>query len=452
MLYFVFRFGLLIPVRHSLVKIWYVKALIRNRRSHQGTNQDKMVKHRMRKKIVVVISIILISITMAGCWDIKYLDELAIVIAMGMDEGKGQEIEVTIQIVNPAQVSRGASKGGGGGGGKGISTTYSETGKSVSEAIQKISNKSARRLYFSHNQVLVIGEDLANQGIGRLFDFIERDPEVRTDFYCVIAKGAKASDVLHIATPVEKIPGLNIRESINNVQKHSGTSYGVRIRDIIESIDSQKKEIAAGSIEIVGDKKEGESSQNAEQINPSTTLNLSGMAVFKDAVLIDFFTPQESKGLAWIHNKIKNTFINIPCKKEGIMTIEVIHTSTTKKVKFQKGQPSIVIHTEQEANIGEMNCTDMDLSNQRIYEQLEKETEDQIKQEILGTVKRAQKLKTDIFGFSDAVYKANPSYWKKNSKNWDAVFAEIPVQIEVKTVVRREGLTNKSYLEKVDKQ
>jgi spore germination protein KC len=409
-----------------------------------------MENDRMRKNIYIFLLIIMLSITLGGCWDVKYLDELSIVIAMGMDKGKEQEIQVTVQVVNPNEVPIGGGKGGGGG--QSAVTTYSETGKTVFEAIRKIANKTSRRLYFSQNQLLVFGEDLARTGVNQLFEFIERDPEVRIDFYVVVAKDAKASDVLKITTPIEKIPGTKIKESVDNTRKTLGTSYNVTVKDIIESIGSKKKQIVAGSIGILGDINQGDGNQNVEKIDPSAILKLNGMAVFKDEKLVDFFDPKESRGFSWTQDKIKNTVINVPCKKEGNIAIEVIHSSTSMKAKFQQGQPSIVIHINQEANIGESLCPDMDLSDKETFTQLQKGTEEQIKKEILDAVKKAHKLKTDIFGFADAVYKASPTYWKKNMNNWNDLFSRIPVQIKVDTEIRREGKRNKSYSRQVNRE
>jgi spore germination protein KC len=407
------------------------------------------VIHRMRKTMVTFIVIMLFSLTLLGCWDIKYLDNLSIVVAIGMDTSEDQEVKVTVQVMKPSEISMGAGKGGGSG--KSSVTTFSGTGQTVFEAEREISNITSRKLYFSHNQVLVIGEEFARKGIDQLFDFIERDPEIRTDFYVLIAKGATASDILKIITPIEKVPGKKIHNSIDNAEKYVGTSYSVTMKDIIENISSQKKEIMAGSIEIVGDKKIGDSKQNADNIQPLSILKLNGMAVFKDEKLVSFFSLKDSRGIAWIKGKVKDTVINIPCEKEKkVAAIEVIHSSTKIKAKFQQDQPSIVIRVKQEANIGEVLCPDLDLSDQKTIDKLENGTEEQIKKEILSAVKKAQHLKTDIFSFADVVYKANPAYWKKNKQNWDDIFNKVPVQVEVDTQIRREGARNKPYYKKVE--
>jgi spore germination protein KC len=409
-------------------------------------NREMMRLEGLRIKCAVLTLAMLLAFPLTGCWDIKYLDELSIINAIGMDASEDGQLQVTVQVVNPTEVSRGGGKGGGGGASP--VTTFSEKGKLVSEAIRKISNKTSRRLYFSHNQILVIGEELARKGIGNLFEYIERDPEIRTDFYVLIAKGAKASDVMKIATPVEKIPGTELHDSIENVERSLGTSYGVSIEDIIEDISSEKIEIATGSVEIAGDEEGGYSKKNVENIQPKANLKLNGIAVFKDNKLIDFFNLKQSRGAALVLDKIANTIINIPCSKQGNIAVEVIHSTTTVKAEFHGGRPSILIKIKQEANIDEAICPAVDISDKNTFFWLERQTNRQLRKELHEAINHAQLLKSDIFGFANTVYKANPGYWKANKTNWEYIFSKLPIRIDIHTEIRREGTRNKSYFEK----
>lgn len=169
------------------------------------------------------------------------------------------------------------------------------------------------------------------------------------------------------------------------------------------------------------------------------------MAVFKDEKLIHYFEPQESRGNTWIQDKINNTVINVPCEQAGKVTVEIMHSQTNVKAKVTEGKPSIKIRVEQEANIGENFCENMDVSSKEAFTEITKKTNDQTKLEILAAIHKAQKWKTDIFGFADYTYKADPGYWKQNKNNWEDIFAEIPVEIEIHTNIKREGIRNKSY-------
>lgn len=139
-----------------------------------------MNKNRLR--IIIMLLLLLFTMLLGGCWDIKYLDELSIVIAIGLDKAEGDDIAVTVQIVNSSEMTSGGNKSSG----SGASSTviYKETGKTILEATRKIINKNSRKLYFAHNQVLIIGEELARKGVRPLFEYIDRSPELRTDFFC----------------------------------------------------------------------------------------------------------------------------------------------------------------------------------------------------------------------------------------------------------------------------
>jgi spore germination protein KC len=400
-----------------------------------------MNKHRLR--INMMILLLLLTMLLGGCWDIKYLDELSIVIAIGLDKAEGEDIAVTVQIVNSSEMTSGGNKSSGSGASSTV--TYRETGQTILEATRKIINKNSRKLYFAHNQVLIIGEELARKGVRPLFEYIDRSPELRTDFFLLIARDAKAEDVLSINTPIAKIPGIKINQNVRNVEKSLGISYKVNIRDVIEMMGTGKKEIVAGSIEIIGDKSKGNSKESVSKIKIDTYLKLRGMAVFKDEKLIHFFEPLESRGNTWIQDKINNTVINVPCEQADTVTVEIMHSKTNVKAKVKEGKPSIKIRVEQEANIGENFCENMDVSSKEAFTEITKKTNDQTKLEILAAIHKAQKWKTDIFGFADYTYKADPGYWKQNKNNWEDIFAEIPVEIEVHTNIKREGIRNKSY-------
>ncbi|MGG1550200.1 Ger(x)C family spore germination C-terminal domain-containing protein [Paenibacillus ferrarius] len=37
---------------------------------------------------------------------------------------------------------------------------------------------------------------------------------------------------------------------------------------------------------------------------------------------------------------------------------------------------------------------------------------------IESVIQKVRKYKVDIFGFGDAIYRANPKYWSKHHQNW----------------------------------
>ena len=69
-----------------------------------------------------------------------------------------------------------------------------------------------------------------------------------------------------------------------------------------------------------------------------------------------------------------------------------------------------------------------------------------IKNDIKSSINKAQKLQTDIFGFGNAFYRLKYDVWKEMEESWPQIFATLPVDIEVKAVVKRMGMINKNLV------
>lgn len=157
--------------------------------------------------------LIILNFILTGCWDKRELNELAITLALGIDKVEGEdEYEVTAQVVVPSAVSMKDGTGGT------AVTLFTENGETVYEALRRMTKVSPRKIYPGHLQMLIIGEELAKEGIGESLDLLARDWELRPDFYVVVAKDVTAREILNVTTDLESIPaskmfaGLKVSE------------------------------------------------------------------------------------------------------------------------------------------------------------------------------------------------------------------------------------------------
>jgi spore germination protein KC len=125
---------------------------------------------------------------LSGCWSSRELNELAITVAVGIDKAE-DGIIVTVQLINSGDIQAKTPTNGP------SVTTFSIKASSVMEGLRKITTKSPRKIYLSHLRMLVISESMAEDGIAEVLDFFARDHEVRTDYFVVVAKNTKASNV-----------------------------------------------------------------------------------------------------------------------------------------------------------------------------------------------------------------------------------------------------------------
>jgi len=152
-----------------------------------------------------ILLFILVICLLSGCWGRTEVNNIAIVSATGLDLTENDLIRVTLLLAVPRLV--GTSSGNGGGESK-LETTagwvVSEQGKTVTEAYNKLQGKLPRKIFFSHNRVIVIGEKLAEKGTFPIFDFFIRNRQAQLKSFILFTK-AEAEDVLNFKPKFEKL-------------------------------------------------------------------------------------------------------------------------------------------------------------------------------------------------------------------------------------------------------
>ncbi|WP_020433943.1 Ger(x)C family spore germination protein, partial [Paenibacillus riograndensis] len=330
---------------------------------------------------------------------------------------------------------------------------YTSEADTVFEAVRKITTLSPRKIYFPHLRICVISESMAMEGIAKPLDFLSRDHEFRSDFYLVITKGASAEDTLKIMTPLDPIPADQLFSSLESSKKNWSPSTTVTLDQLMADLISEGKQPILTGLQIVGDQNSGDTKKNVEKISPPTRLQFSGIAVFKKDRLIGWLNEIESKGYNFILDKVQSSVGFVDCPKGGKVAMEMIRNHTSMKGNVYRGEPRININLQIEANVGEVECSDLDLTKVSTIYDLQKRGEEKIAGVMESAIRKAQKsYKADIFGFGEAIHRSNPKAWKSLKQNWDdEYFPELQVNIKVDFKIRRLGTNGSSFLNEIKK-
>ncbi|MGE7624948.1 Ger(x)C family spore germination protein [Viridibacillus sp. NPDC096237] len=394
------------------------------------------------KRITIIIFLLSFTLLLNGCWSKRELNELAIVVALGIDK-IDDEFEVSMQIVNPGEISSKQTSGK-----RSPVVTYHAKGKSVFEALRRMTTLTPRKPYMSHLQMLVIGKELAADGIIQSLDLLARDHEIRNDFYIVVADQSTANEVLNVLTPIEKVPANKMKNSNEGSQKSWATTSTIQLDKLINNLISDGKSTVLSTIEIVGDTKLGIDQTNVERIKTPVLLEYTGLSVFKEDKLVGKLNEEESQGYNYLKDELKSTIEIMSCPKGGNLSTEIIKSKTKVKGKIINGSPSIDVTINVDQNIGEVEC-DIDLSKIKTIHMINKSTSKLIKEKIKKTLDSIQKkYRADVVGFGDAIHRADPKEWKKIKGNWESLFPELKVNVKVKVNTRGLGTVQNSLLYK----
>ncbi|MFC4078402.1 Ger(x)C family spore germination protein [Salinithrix halophila] len=381
----------------------------------------------------------LLLLTATGCWDRRELNTLGIAIGIGIDK-VGTRYRVTAQIVSPEAVTGQRAQIGP------LATTYQAMGDTVFEALRKITTKSPRKIYVAHIRVLILSETLAKEGIRNVLDFFFRDPEVRPDFYVLIAKKNSARDLLSQFTRVEKIPASKMFFSLETSEKSWAPTKGVKLDQLLSEMMTKGKAPVLAGVEIRGEEETGETEANLNTITPPSLVVIELMGVLNKDRLVGWLNQEESKGYNYIRNNITNTVGHLPCPQGGKVVIEVKGIQSKIKGEIRKGKPKLTVEIKGEGNVGEVACN-IDLSKKQTLYELEKRTEQRIKKMAEMSIKKAQGYRSDIFGFGEAIYRSDPNVWKKLKKNWDREFVKLKPDVKVDFKIRQTGSAGNSFIE-----
>lgn len=394
------------------------------------------IKHKV--SFILLLSVLLL---LGGCWNKRELNELAIVTAVGVDKSD-EQFEISVQIVNPSQVASNKASG--------IQVpvfTYHAKGKSLFDAIRKLTALTPRKPYYAHAQIIIIGEEMAEEGMNSILDLFQRDPEGRSDFNFIVSHDSTAQEILSVLTPLEDVPASKMFKSLKVSEAVWGTTESVILDDLIQSLGSIDHSAVLPSIHIHGDADAGDFSSNIEKIDSPAQLKYGGLAIFKNYKLIGYLTEQESRDYNFLNNNIKSTFEIIACPEEGKISTEIINSSTKVTGHFQNDIPSISIKLDIEQNVAEVSCS-LDLTKSKTIDALNKETSRQIKERLERTLQTIQQTyQADLLKFSNVLHREDYQAWNRIKKNWQTLYPNLEVQIEVDVHTKGVGTATKLKLD-----
>lgn len=376
-----------------------------------------------QKQIFICIILIGLMFT-AGCWNYRDISQLSIVAVVGVDrnEESGKYL-LTFQILKPGKMKSGGNAGGDGNQNPEQRATLEveSEGETIFEGIRNAVLKTSRKLYFSHNQLVIIGHEVAKEGVRSVLDFFLRDAEPRTTAWIMVAEG-KAGEVIRSRGQLETASGLEINKLIH--AQFAASRVG--------KVDLQQ---FTGRL----------TSKSTEPIAPLITLadqfpKMQGMAIFKGDRMVGTFDLTETRGLLWVIGEVQSGIIvgEIPDGK-GKASLEIIRASSEIKARSKDMKIEVEITINLHSNLGEQRSS-IFLAKPEGLRYLEKEQGKIIKSEINKALKKARVLQADVFGFGAALYRTDPKLWKKLETKWEEAFETVDVLIKVNSNIRQTGL------------
>lgn len=231
----------------------------------------------MKKLIIPII----LCLALCGCYDSVEIDDLAYVVALGIDKGENKNYEITFQYAVPLGIGSGVESGGE----KGDKPLYSLTfeSDSIRMATAYADKNLAKTTDLSHLNAIILSKDIAKEGINSFKRDLFSSTRTTKSTYLAVCNG-KASDCLNsVTSPLELNPSRFYDDFFTG-------------RDSAYSVKQTALELS-----------NGKSTFAVPYLTFEDSLKNAGMVAFKDGKLTSFFTLEE----ALMYNILKGEFTNL---------------------------------------------------------------------------------------------------------------------------------------------
>ena len=387
---------------------------------------------RSRKRFLPFLLILLVSIILTGCWDLKDINRRVMVVALGLDLAERTETEnyeyismvkLTAQVAIPEKLSGGA--------GQPLTTgaeavwNVSAIGRNVSMCYVNLQQRLQNELFLGHTRVLVISEDLAREGLSRYMNFFRNNPEFRRLSYLLISEN-KAEDLLNTFPKTANLQAIYLMNLIEDeIQRQTMPDLPfieIAIRGVTSGVDPI-------AVLISSDKETG-------------IIKYSGLAVFRGDRMVGKLDVEETWSyLQLAEGKLSGLEVVRDVESE-IGRLSIVFKDLKRKMRpvlTEKGNFKFECKLSFEGIIFSQEVPAV--YTKEIYlDQLENRVSTEVKREIETVFyKVQQKYNADIFGFGELVKAYMPEEWKR-IEDWHEEFKKVELELDVETIIRSSGM------------
>ncbi len=340
--------------------------------------------------LLCVVTLFLVPLT--GCWDIKEIQEMVYLNAVGVDYVDGQYV-VYAQASDFASVAKQEA-------GKPTEEAQVWIGKGIgstlNDALFDLYSTAQMRLFWGHITAIVLSESIIQDGIHAVFDLIGRYSEVRTNIWIYATKDS--IEKILGATSFFRLSTLHslMHEPIEQYEQNS-LIQPLYLNRFISDYTERGKSTLLPSLEI------NEEKWKVSGVN-HPLLIINGIYFSQRAVYRGWLAEDDLKGLAWMNENTVRAHLSVRKKDHAIAELIIQNPKVKIKAKMTDGKPIFEIDVKLEARVNELS---ENISEKELVELAKVK----IKEDIMHTYNKGLDIKADIYQLSYKLYRKNSKAW-----------------------------------------
>jgi len=406
----------------------------------------------MAGKTFKIMLVLLLLLSLPGCYNYNEPDEIAWVLALGLDRGRENILTVTAVIAVPKDIAgAGGGEAASGGGSQGGFFTVSLEAPTLLSSLELLNAVVDRRVNLSHTTWFIFSRELAEQGINRYFAPIARFYQFRRTSHVVTCEG-RADEFLTRGRPVMESNvskyyellqlGWKYTEFIPRDNFHTfyyeAHSIGVAPVTFLAALEKDERVFPDNSPKPKGEYEAGRLPRRG-----GGKIELMGAAVYKKGVMVGTLDADELGIRKMFNNTFKRTIMDVPDPNHpGKFIIMEVNPRTGPDIDIsidENGYPVIKVHLRLEGEV-------ISIQSGTHYETpenigiIEAAVEKKVMKDIAVTINKSKELEADFFGFGLQAKKLFPTWPRWEAYRWDEKYPQADIEVTVDYRVRRTGL------------
>ncbi|MBU5486150.1 Ger(x)C family spore germination protein [Clostridium sp. MSJ-11] len=389
-------------------------------------------------KIKKIISLLIITFLLVGCWDKVEIDRRTFITTIGIDAGEEINKQVDLKKLKPDEpfsdndtkilniiyafpdISQlGPEKGG-----VAEEKHISVNAYSMEDGFIKAISKSSRYISFAHSKLVLFGENFFAypEVVKEVLDYLQREPNINRDMLVIMTEG-KVENYITKKGLMEK----NIEAYLYGLIENSDRNNNIIPVDLNEFLRNLSESSNAILPYLTIEKETNE-------------VQLTGACIVKDYELKGKLSSAETANVKMLRGKLKGGKKVI--YKEG-HPIDFSISGMERKIRLKNDEEKLNFYIDIDLE-GEIKGYYLEnvLFGNNDPRQIEEYFDKTIKEEMESTIKMIQeKYSVDVFGLNDYIKKYHPKVWKRVKDNWEEEFKNSSITVNVNTHIRRMGVT-----------
>lgn len=405
---------------------------------------------KLFKKIFIIILIIMFLLAFSKSYSTLNIDNLSVIVAMGIDVSDKNHLQISFQFTNASSVSESGTSE------QAPSIIYTVDASSISSGINLINTYIGKSVNLSHCKVIAFSEEFASRGISDEIYTLINNTQVRPSTNIVISK-TSAKYYLEHSKPLFENLITKYYEVFSASGSYTGFTANATIGDFFNSLICHSCEayailggVTSNSTEYTGNtNSENDSStkSNKSSLSGQSSAENTGLAVFKDDVLVGELSSIETLCFSIIRNQVDGFLISVPnpSKTNSYIDLYVTPLNSPKvTVDILNGTPYITVDCRFTGRIYSME-DNADYLDNTLLNQISNSCNSYLESILTEYLyKTSKSLNSDINGFGKIARSDFLTLDEFYDYNWSDKYKDSFFSVTVNSSIRSSSLLTES--------